>query len=66
MENLKYNTEEEYEEAMVIIYQLMQKGEANVTASELETVRVMALAAQAYEREHHYDEELRRELSQPH
>jgi HTH-type transcriptional regulator / antitoxin HigA len=66
MENLKYNTEEEYEEAMAIIYQLMQKGEANVTAIELETVRVMALAAQAYEREHHYDEELRRELSQPH
>jgi HTH-type transcriptional regulator / antitoxin HigA len=66
MENLKYNTEEEYEEAMVVIYQLMQKGEANVTASELEKIRVMALAAQAYEREHHYDEELRRELSQPH
>lgn len=66
MENLKYNTEKEYEEAMVVICQLMQKGEANLAESELEKIRVMALAAQAYEREHHYDESLRRELSQPH
>lgn len=66
MEYQKIESEVEYERIMEEILDLMNKGEANLTKGELETIRTMALAAQAYEREHHYDEELRRELSAPH
>lgn len=66
MEYKKIDSEVEYEVIMEELLVLMNKGEANLTEAEFETIRTMALAAQAYEREHHYDESLRRELSQPH
>jgi HTH-type transcriptional regulator / antitoxin HigA len=57
MENqLKYATEAEYEEAMEVIELLMDKGEANLSEAELEKLRDMALAAQAYEKKHYYVE----------
>ncbi|TLU98254.1 helix-turn-helix domain-containing protein [Dyadobacter luticola] len=56
MEELKYKTESEYEAAMIVIDELMRKGEADLSAGELEKIRVMAVAAQAYEMEHYYIE----------
>jgi HTH-type transcriptional regulator/antitoxin HigA len=56
MEDINYKTESEYEEAMVTIDDLMRKGEANLSEVELEKIRKMALAAQAYEQKHYYIE----------
>lgn len=57
MENqLKFDTEAEYEVAMEEIERLMDKGEANLSESELNKILEMALAAQAYEKEHYYIE----------
>ncbi|MCF2506274.1 helix-turn-helix domain-containing protein [Dyadobacter sp. CY107] len=56
MENYEYKTEEEYEAAMVVIERLMDKGEAQLSSEELETIRTMALSAQAYEKKHYYVE----------
>nr|WP_295931269.1 transcriptional regulator [uncultured Dyadobacter sp.] len=53
---LKYETEEEYEAAVVEVERLMDKGEENLTESEFETLEMMAIAAQAYEMEHYYEE----------
>jgi HTH-type transcriptional regulator/antitoxin HigA len=55
----KILTEEQYEKLMAEILNLMNKGETNLTESELEDIREMALLAQAYEREHHYPPQLR-------
>jgi len=55
----KILTEEQYEKLMEDILNLMNKGEANLTVSELNEIKEMALLAQAYEREHHYPEHLR-------
>lgn len=52
-------TEEQYERMMEEILDLMNKGEANLSESELNTIREMALLAQAYEREHDYPSHLR-------
>lgn len=52
-------TEEQYERMMEEILDLMNKGEANLSESELNTIREMALLAQAYEREHDYPPHLR-------
>jgi HTH-type transcriptional regulator/antitoxin HigA len=53
---LKYETEAVYEAAMVEIERLMDKGEENLTEDEFETLETLALAAQAYEKEHYYVE----------
>jgi antitoxin component HigA of HigAB toxin-antitoxin module len=52
-------TEEQYEKLMEDILHLMNKGEANLSESELDEILEMALLAQAYEREHHYPANLR-------
>ena len=38
-----------YHETMVAVYDLMNKGEANLTAKELKTLAAMAKAAEEYE-----------------
>ena len=38
-----------YEEAMMIIYNLMNKEEANLTPDELDDLGIMAIAAEQYE-----------------
>ena len=38
-----------YHETMVAVYELMNKGEANLTAKELRTLAAMAKAAEEYE-----------------
>ena len=40
-----------YHETMVAVYELMNKGEANLTASELRKLAAMAAAAEKYEDE---------------
>lgn len=55
----KILTEEQYKKLMADILDLMNKGEANLTVSELNEIREMALLAQAYEREHQYPPHLR-------
>lgn len=52
IEQITYNTDAEYEAAMDEIYELMNRGEANLTEAEKDKVRDMALAAEAYEDEH--------------
>ncbi|MCE7068025.1 type II toxin-antitoxin system HigA family antitoxin [Dyadobacter sp. CY326] len=56
MKKIEFRTEKEYDEAMIEIDRLMKKGEARLSEEELETIRKMALAAQAYEKEHYYVE----------
>jgi len=51
-EQITYHTEAAYEAAMDEIYELMNRGEANLTEAEKDKVRDMALAAEAYEDEH--------------
>jgi len=53
---LKYATEAEYEEAMVEIDEMMKKGEDALSKEELRKLKTMALAAQAFEMEHYYEE----------
>lgn len=55
----KILTEKQYEKLMEDILDLMNRGEANLTVSELNDIREMALLAQAYEREHYYPNHLR-------
>jgi HTH-type transcriptional regulator/antitoxin HigA len=50
----KIKDEQEYELIMAEILDLMNKGEDNLSSDELEKIRTMALAAQAYEKEHYY------------
>lgn len=50
MENTIAN-DKNYHETMIAIYDLMNKGEANLTASELKTLQQMAIAAEKYEDE---------------
>ena len=38
-----------YHETMVAVYNLMNKGEANLTTKELKTLEIMAKAAEEYE-----------------
>lgn len=54
----KILTEEQYERLMKEILDLMNKGEENLSESELVAIREMALLAQAYEREHYYPSHL--------
>lgn len=49
---LTYKTEAEYETAMDEIYELMNRGEANLSEAEKDKVREMAVAAEAYEDKH--------------
>lgn len=49
---LTYNTEAEYEAAMDEIYELMNRGEANLSEGEKDKVHAMAVAAEAYEDEY--------------
>jgi antitoxin component HigA of HigAB toxin-antitoxin module len=49
---LTYNTEAEYEAAMDEIYELMNRGEANLSEGEKDKVQAMAVAAEAYEDEY--------------
>ena len=45
-----FKTTDEYNKAMDDILRLMNKGEANLSKSEIEKLRSMSLAAQAYEK----------------
>jgi HTH-type transcriptional regulator/antitoxin HigA len=45
-----YKTKSEYNKAMSEILQLMNKGEKNLNKTESEKLRLMSLAAQAYEK----------------
>ncbi len=44
-------TKKQYHDIMAAIYELMNKGETNLTKSELERVRQMAEAAELFEDE---------------
>lgn len=43
------STRKAYHETMVAVYDLMNKGEANLSAKELKTLAAMAKAAEEYE-----------------
>lgn len=43
------SSKKEYHETMVAIYNLMNKGEENLTKSELDTLSKMSIAAELYE-----------------
>jgi HTH-type transcriptional regulator/antitoxin HigA len=45
------NTKKEYHETMVIIYNLMNKGETNLTESELKKLAAMSEEAERFEDE---------------
>lgn len=45
------NSEKHYHQTMVVIYDLMNKGEANLTASEIEKLRSLTIAAEKFEDE---------------
>jgi antitoxin component HigA of HigAB toxin-antitoxin module len=51
-EQITYHTDAEYEAAMDEIYELMNRGEANLSETEKDKVHAMAVAAEAYEDEH--------------
>jgi len=42
-------TDKDYHETMIAIYELMNKGEANLTADEVEQLKVMTITAERYE-----------------
>jgi HTH-type transcriptional regulator / antitoxin HigA len=44
-------TDKDYHEAMIAIYDLMNKGEANLTTTEIEQLKTMTIAAELYEDE---------------
>jgi antitoxin component HigA of HigAB toxin-antitoxin module len=44
-------TDKNYHETMIAIYELMNKGEANLTPSEIEQLKSMTVAAEKYEDE---------------
>ncbi len=50
---MKYliNSKKAYHETMVTIYNLMNKGEANLTKTELQRLETMAIAAEKFEDE---------------
>jgi len=48
-ENHKIGSKKEYHETMVTIYNLMNKGEKNLTKKELSQLSSMAMAAELYE-----------------
>lgn len=50
---MKYeiNSRQAYHETMVAIYKLMDKGEANLSATELKKLAAMSVAAEKYENE---------------
>ncbi|GGH49412.1 helix-turn-helix domain-containing protein [Dyadobacter endophyticus] len=54
MENdqIIYKTEAEYDSAMDEIYELMNRGEDNLTEDETNKLRAMAIAAEKYEEIH--------------
>jgi HTH-type transcriptional regulator/antitoxin HigA len=54
MENdqIIYNTEAEYDSAMYEIYELMTRGEGNLTEDETNKLQAMAIAAEKYEEIH--------------
>ena len=47
----KINSKQSYHETMVTIYNLMNKGEANLRSSELKKLAAMTVAAEKYEDE---------------
>ena len=50
---MKYliNSKKSYHETMVAVYNLMNKGEANLSSAELKKLSAMAVAAEKYEDE---------------
>jgi HTH-type transcriptional regulator/antitoxin HigA len=44
-------TDKNYHETMIEIYELMNKGEANLSTEELDRIEIMAVAAEKYEDE---------------
>lgn len=47
----KITSKKQYHETMVVVYDLMNKGEANLSANELKKLAAMAKAAEKYEDE---------------
>jgi len=47
----RINSKKEYHETMVAVYNLMNKGEANLSSTELANLLVMTKAAEKYEDE---------------
>jgi HTH-type transcriptional regulator/antitoxin HigA len=45
------STDKDYHQTMIDIYELMNKGEANLASAEMEQLRLMAIAAEKYEDE---------------
>ncbi len=43
------NSDKEYREAMNLIYELMDKGEANLTEAEIEKLKTVTIEAEKYE-----------------
>lgn len=54
MENdqITYTTEAEYDSAMDEIYDLMNRGEGNLSEDETNKLQAMVIAAEAYEDKH--------------
>ena len=46
---IKIGSKKEYHQTMVAIFDLMNKGEANLTEGELDKMHAMAVAAEHYE-----------------
>jgi HTH-type transcriptional regulator/antitoxin HigA len=44
-------TDKDYHETMIAIYEMMNKGEANLTAEEVEQLTIMTVTAERYEDE---------------
>lgn len=42
------DTEKNYHEMMIAIYDLMNKGESNLSAEEIESLKAMAVAAERF------------------
>ncbi len=45
------STDKNYNETMMAIYELMNKGESSLTPEEIEQLGIMAIAAERYEGE---------------
>ena len=48
---LKINSKKEYHETMVLVYELMNRGEKNLSSKELKRLSELSLAVEKYEDE---------------
>jgi HTH-type transcriptional regulator/antitoxin HigA len=51
MANMKITTDKDYHEMMIVIYELMNKGEADLSDEDIENLKLMTVAAEKYEDE---------------